>query len=417
MSLPIRITYNINAGPDQVQLLNGGASANVAVGTAVPGSYVYSITSVRFQAAPTCNNVLGTPITTTVVVRPTPTASISGTTSVCRNAPSPNITFTNPQSLTERITYNINGGSNTTIDVNAGSTNTVAAPTGTAGTFTYNLVSVIYTAAPACSNAISGSATVTVNPLPVPTITGPAAVCLNSTGNVYTTEPGMTGYVWTVSAGGSVTSGGTATDNTVTVTWNTTGAQTVRVNYTNANSCTAASATVYNVQVGDPPTGATITGSTVCIGSASTIRVTITGGAPNYTITIPEYSAIPIAGYVSGTDINVGVLALGAHTYTLSSAQDACGNPVPGLPKTATATVNPNNTVSAASSTPTLCISTPLTAITHTTTGATGIGAASGLPAGVTAAWAGNTITISGTPTASGVFNYSIPLNWRMRNC
>ena len=33
-----------------------------------------------------------------------------------------------------------------------------------------------------------------------------------------------------------------------------------------------------------------------------------------------------------------------------------------------------------------------------------------GLPAGVTAAWAANTITISGTPTASGVFNYSIPL-------
>ncbi|MBF6640141.1 hypothetical protein IVB69_01480, partial [Flavobacterium sp. J49] len=33
-----------------------------------------------------------------------------------------------------------------------------------------------------------------------------------------------------------------------------------------------------------------------------------------------------------------------------------------------------------------------------------------GLPAGVTAAFANNTITISGTPTASGVFNYSIPL-------
>ena len=48
--------------------------------------------------------------------------------------------------------------------------------------------------------------------------------------------------------------------------------------------------------------------------------------------------------------------------------------------------------------------------ITHTTTGATGIGAATGLPAGVTAAWAANTITISGTPTAAGVFNYSIPL-------
>jgi hypothetical protein len=41
----------------------------------------------------------------------------------------------------------------------------------------------------------------------------------------------------------------------------------------------------------------------------------------------------------------------------------------------------PNNTVSAASSTPTLCINTALT-ITHTTTGATGIGTAGGLPWG-----------------------------------
>lgn len=68
------------------------------------------------------------------------------------------------------------------------------------------------------------------------------------------------------------------------------------------------------------------------------------------------------------------------------------------------------NTAGTASSTPTLCINTALTDITITTTGATGIGTATGLPAGVTAAWASNTITISGTPTASGIFNYSIPL-------
>jgi hypothetical protein len=57
-------------------------------------------------------------------------------------------------------------------------------------------------------------------------------------------------------------------------------------------------------------------------------------------------------------------------------------------------------TLQTAGSAPTLCISTALAAITHTT-GATGIRTATGLPAGVTAAWASNTITISGTPTAS----------------
>ena len=68
------------------------------------------------------------------------------------------------------------------------------------------------------------------------------------------------------------------------------------------------------------------------------------------------------------------------------------------------------NTATPGSSAPTLCINSPLTDITHTTTGATGIGIVTGLPAGVIAVWAENTITISGTPAADGVYNYSIPL-------
>jgi hypothetical protein len=77
--------------------------------------------------------------------------------------------------------------------------------------------------------------------------------------------------------------------------------------------------------------------------------------------------------------------------------------------------VTPLNTASAPSSSPTLCTNTALTPITIATTGATGISnagisGANGLPAGVSASWVSNTITISGTPTAPGTFNYSIPL-------
>jgi autotransporter-associated beta strand protein len=73
-------------------------------------------------------------------------------------------------------------------------------------------------------------------------------------------------------------------------------------------------------------------------------------------------------------------------------------------------TVNPTNTVGTASSTPNLCINTALTDINHTTSGATSIGAPTGLPSGVAATFASSTLTISGTPTVSGTFNYSIPL-------
>lgn len=97
---------------------------------------------------------------------------------------------------------------------------------------------------------------------------------------------------------------------------------------------------------------------------------------------------------------------LNAGTYTLNYA-DAAGC---STSQAATITVTPANTVGTASSTPALCVNTLMTNITHTTTGAIGIGAATGLPAGVSAAWASNTITISGTPTAIGSFSYSIPL-------
>ena len=68
------------------------------------------------------------------------------------------------------------------------------------------------------------------------------------------------------------------------------------------------------------------------------------------------------------------------------------------------------NTAGSPSSSPTLVVNTALTNITISTTGATGIGAATGLPAGVMASWSNNVITISGTPTATGSFTYTIPL-------
>ncbi|MBL0202617.1 MAG: hypothetical protein IPP81_21425 [Chitinophagaceae bacterium] len=145
---------------------------------------------------------------------------------------------------------------------------------------------------------------------------------------------------------------------------------------------------------------------TVCVNTAIVNITYNTTGATGAT-----FSGLP-AGVTGNWAANVVTIsgspttAVGSpfiYTVTLTGG-------CPGTNATGTITVNPVNTVGAPSSTPTLCINTVLTAITHTTTGATGIGAASGLPAGVTAAWAANVITISGTPSASGTFNYNIPL-------
>ena len=137
-------------------------------------------------------------------------------------------------------------------------------------------------------------------------------------------------------------------------------------------------------------------------------------------LTAITHTTTGATGIGAATGLPAGVTAAWAsNTITISGTPTASGTFNYSIPltggcgtanATGTITVITNNTVSAASSTPALCINSPLTAITHTTTGATGIGAATGLPTGVTASWAANTITISGTPTASGTFNYSIPL-------
>ncbi|MEI6061759.1 MAG: T9SS type A sorting domain-containing protein, partial [Bacteroidota bacterium] len=159
-------------------------------------------------------------------------------------------------------------------------TNAVTVTWNTAGPQT---VSVNYTNANSCNATVPTVYNVTVNPLPVPVITGSASRCVGSIGNVYSTAAGMTGYTWTVSAGGAITAG-TGT-NAITVTWNTAGAQTVSVNYTNANSCSAATATVYNVIVNPLPVPVITGSNSVCVNSTGNIYTT-QSGMTAYTWTI-----------------------------------------------------------------------------------------------------------------------------------
>ncbi|MFZ4521560.1 MAG: T9SS type A sorting domain-containing protein [Bacteroidales bacterium] len=132
----------------------------------------------------------------------------------------------------------------------------------------------------ACGTGSSSPAlAITIVPQPVPTISGPANVCINSAGNVYTTEAAMTGYTWTVSAGGAITAG--PTGNSITVTWNSAGPQTVTVSYTNGNGCVAATPTTYAVTVVAFPVP-TITGPNVVCANAANIIYTTEAGMSNY---------------------------------------------------------------------------------------------------------------------------------------
>ncbi|HQA74725.1 PKD domain-containing protein, partial [Flavobacterium sp.] len=73
-----------------------------------------------------------------------PSATISGTTTVCQNAASPTITFTGSGGTAPyTFTYTVSGtAGNQTILTTSGNSVTISAPTNVVGSFTYSLVSV-----------------------------------------------------------------------------------------------------------------------------------------------------------------------------------------------------------------------------------------------------------------------------------
>src|SRR5690606_33564160 len=117
---------------------------------------------------------------------PTASIALNGASIVCRNDASPVITITaSGGTAPYTFTYTINNGANQTV-VSTGNTATVTVPTGTAGTFVYDLVSVQDASSTACLNSQTGSVTVTVNPLPTATISGTMDVCQNDAAPVIT---------------------------------------------------------------------------------------------------------------------------------------------------------------------------------------------------------------------------------------
>ena len=107
---------------------------------------------------------------------------------------------------------------------------------------------------------------------------------------------------------------------------------------------------------------------------------------------------------ISGTPTVVGT----ALTYIITLS-GGCGV----VTTTGTIAVKPSNTITLSSLAGTdnqlKCINTSITNITYNTTGATGANFI-GLPVGVSGIWSNNAIVLSGSPSISGTFNYTISL-------
>ncbi|GHT35342.1 hypothetical protein FACS189434_13010 [Bacteroidia bacterium] len=135
--------------------------------------------------------------------------------------------------------------------------------------------------------AVSDTIRFEVFPLPVPTISGTSPACYNSS-EVYTTEPGMSNYTWTMSKSNGTDFDGNlspSTTNTATVSWETPNVVgIISVNYTDLNGCRATAPTDYNVIVRNlPPTPQLSSGATeVCANSEEMYVVQKITGIKSY---------------------------------------------------------------------------------------------------------------------------------------
>lgn len=224
------------------------------------------------------------------------------------------------------------------------------------------------------TNNVGATATaiVTVNPSPI--ITGDTIAIVGSTTSLLGSgTPGVTPWISSSPSSATINSSGIVTG----VSFGTS-----LISYTNNNGCTTTETIkVYNVL----PTFAVL--DTICIGSAAPIlQPTSTNGI----------TGIWFPNTVSNT-------ATTTYIFVPTPGQQAA-------PTSLQIVVLPNVTIGLSSgpAAQTVTVNAVITPITYTLSGGFSNVVVSGIPAGVTGSVIGNTLTIAGTPTATGTFNYTV---------
>lgn len=426
------------AGIDNVYLrytsptptITGIPSSSVCPGDSITitGTNLVSATSASIGGtAATITGTTSTTVTLTVgngttgtvsITTPSGTATSSGSLMVNSNSVAPTgITGTTTVCANETTTLTLTGGSagtGATAEWYSGSCGGVHVGTG-------NSVSVLPSETTTyfvryegdCNTTTCASVTVTVeNSITGGAISGDDSVCQGDNNITYSVS-GMlnaTSYLWTVPTGATIESG----QNTNSIT----------VNY-------GASAINGNVSVTDSNTCGNHTVTLpITVNTAPTIELTSAVDTDSQTLCINSY-LIPITYEIGGSatgaslsgalpagvnyGFSAGVLTIsgtptasGSFNYTVTTTGGDCGT------TSASGTIEvdalPTLTLTSAPTTAnqTLCIRTPITNITYAVGGAATDASVTGLPAGVTGTYANGVLTISGTPTEAGPFNYTV---------
>jgi len=345
----------------------------------------YTVTVYVTASSLTCSN---TSSPTTVTARPLPVSTITGDNTVCVG----NTTLLTSagtwvtatwQSLTPSVATISSGGVVTGVSVGT-STITLTVYDG----YCYNTFYKLMT--------VSSVPTVTRTSA---TGTDAQAFCLgySLTNITYSIGGSATGAgVTGLPAGVSGTFSGT----TFTISGTPTLDGTFNYTVTSTGGCTPAATATGTITVYPLPSSVISGATSVCVGLTTPLTATGTWYSATWTSLTPSIATISVAGVVTG-------VSAGTTTITLTVYNGTCYNTF-YYPMRVDGNPSLTLTSGAGSNIQSPCINVAISNITYTVGGsATGAGV-TGLPTGVSGTFSGTTFTISGAPSQSGTFNYTV---------
>ncbi|MBL7846159.1 MAG: hypothetical protein JNL40_01730 [Cyclobacteriaceae bacterium] len=374
--------------------VNGANSGSPVAGTgaslnwtnqATAGSY----TVVATNASTSCTQTMSGSATVTQNSLPAP-YTVSGGGTICYGAAGVTVTLSGSAS-----------GVNYQLKINGTNSGSAVAGTGAALNWTNQTTAGSYTVvativATGCSQTMTGSATVTVNPLPtLYNMGGGGGYCSGGTGVNVTLSGSQTGVNYQLKIGGT-NSGSPVAGTGSLLTWaNQTTAGTYTVLATNATTACAQTMTgSVAVSVNPLPSLFTVSGGgTICSGAGATITLSGSTSGVNYQLKVNgTNTGSAVAG--TGAALNwTNQTAAGSYSVVATNATTSCTQTMTG---SATVTVNPLPALFTVSGGGTIC------------SGAAGVTVTlSGSASGVN-----YQLKINGTNSGSAVAGTGAALNW-----
>ncbi len=256
-----------------------------------------------------CSNV-GTG-TATITVNPLPTATISGTTSICSGEYAQlNV------ALTGMAPFLISFSDGSFAYVSGYTYKKTVKPTNPVTNYSVTSVVDAY----GCTNTGTGTATITINPLPTALITGDAEICLGNSTDIAVSLTGQSPWTIVFSDRASVTTSDNPYIRTVSPSKSCAYGVTSVID---GNGCENTGTGLAIIIVNPKPT-ATIYGTTaICDGGSAILTVELTGEAP-WSLTFSDDPSNPITGILS-SPYQREVSPAASTNYTLLNVTDGNG--------------------------------------------------------------------------------------------